>query len=313
MALEESDRTVVMVYPYLAMAFLSTRIKSLGEITLSINEGICSIMSNNVGNMLGALTGVILTNVLSTEQLHDWGWRIPFLLGILLGFVGLYMRNTLEDTPAYVQVKKEQTIEKNPIVAAVQDNLIGIIKAMGITVIWTVSFYILLTFMPTYINKILKLPLNISLLSNFFSYIILILLIPVMGHLSDKIGRKPILLASCIGFAVFTYPLFIFISDGNFIKLVIAQLILGVFLAMFSGPGVAFIAEIFPTKTRMSTLSIGYNIVTTFAGGMAPFIATYLISVTGNNLSPAFYLIAAAVVSIVAILSLEETYDKPLK
>jgi len=265
------------------------------------------------GLMLGALTGVILTNVLSTEQLHDWGWRIPFLLGILLGFVGLYMRNTLEDTPAYVQVKKEQTIEKNPIVAAVQDNLIGIIKAMGITVIWTVSFYILLTFMPTYINKILKLPLNISLLSNFFSYIILILLIPVMGHLSDKIGRKPILLASCIGFAVFTYPLFIFISDGNFIKLVIAQLILGVFLAMFSGPGVAFIAEIFPTKTRMSTLSIGYNIVTTFAGGMAPFIATYLISVTGNNLSPAFYLIAAAVVSIVAILSLEETYDKPLK
>jgi MHS family proline/betaine transporter-like MFS transporter len=184
---------------------------------------------------------------------------------------------------------------------------------MGLTLLWTVSFYILLTFMPTYINRILKLPLNLSLLSNFFSYILLLIFIPIMGHLSDKIGRKPILLTSCLGFAILTYPLFVFISDGVFWKLVLAQVIMGVILSMFSGPGVAFIAEIFPTKVRYSTLSIGYNIVVALAGGMAPFIATYLIAVTGDNLAPAYYVIATAVVSFISIMSLEETYNKPLK
>ena len=98
--------------------------------------------------------------------------------------------------------------------------------------------------MPSYINKVLKLPLHISLASNFFSYVLLIILIPFMGHLSG-IGRKPLLLASCLGFALFTYPLFVFISDGGFWKLVIVQMILGVFLAMFSGPGLCSLVTLF--------------------------------------------------------------------
>lgn len=265
------------------------------------------------GLMLGSLTGLILTNVLAKEALHSWGWRLPFIFGILLGIIGWYMRVKLEDTPAYQKVEESAEVVKNPITTAVRTNYKGIIQAMGMTVIWTVSFYILLTFMPSYINKILKLPLNQSLLSNFFSYILLVIFIPLMGHLSDRIGRKPLLLTSCIGFAIFTYPLFMFVSDGSFMKLVIAQLILGLFLSMFSGAGVAFIAEIFPTNVRYTTLSIGYNIITALFGGMAPFIATYLVAATKNNLSPSFYVIGAAIVSFIAILTLPETYDKPLK
>lgn len=265
------------------------------------------------GLMLGSLTGVILTNVLAKEALHSWGWRLPFIFGILLGVIGWYMRVKLEDTPAYQKVEESAEVVKNPISTAVRTNYKGIIQAMGMTVVWTVSFYILLTFMPSYINKILKLPLNQSLLSNFFSYILLVIFIPLMGHLSDRIGRKPLLLTSCIGFAVFTYPLFMFVSDGSFMKLVIAQLILGLFLSMFSGAGVAFIAEIFPTNVRYTTLSIGYNIITALFGGMAPFIATFLVAATKNNLSPSFYVIGAAIVSFIAILTLPETFDKPLK
>ena len=265
------------------------------------------------GLMLGSLTGVLLTNILTTAELQSWGWRIPFILGISLGAVGYYMRTKLEDTPAFVEVEEKHEVVQDPLKTAIKSNYIGIIKAMGMTFIWTVSFYILLAFMPTYINKILKLPLNVSLLSNFFSYILLLLFMPLMGHLSDKIGRRPVLLASCFGFLIFTYPLFVFISDGNFYKLVMAQIILGVFLSMFSGPGVAFIAEIFPTKVRCSTLSIGYNIMVALAGGMAPFIATYLVAYTGDSLAPSYYVIIAAFVSIIAIWSLEETYNKPLK
>lgn len=265
------------------------------------------------GLMLGSLAGVILTNVLTKDELNAWGWRIPFLLGILLGVVGWYMRVKLEETPAYQKVEESDQVVESPIAAALGSNRTSVLKAMGMTLIWTVSFYILLTFMPTYINKILKLPLNQSLLSNFFSYILLVIFIPIMGHLSDKYGRKRFLLVSCLGFAVLTYPLFVLASSGSFLTLVFVQLVLGLFLSMFSGPGVAFIAEIFPTNVRYSTLSIGYNIITAIFGGMAPFIATYLVSVTHNNLSPSFYVIVSAVISGLVIRTLPETFDKPLK
>ena len=265
------------------------------------------------GLMLGSLTGIILTNVLTKEALYSWGWRLPFLFGIGLGIIGWYMRSKLDETPAYQKVEKSEEVVKNPISTAIRTNFKGILKAMGFTLNFTIPFYILLTFMPSYINKMLKLPLNLSLLSNFFSYILLIIFIPIMGHLSDKIGRKPILLMSCTGFALFTYPLFMFISDGNFMKLVFAQLILVLFLSMFCGPGVAFIAEMFPTNVRYTTLSIGYNIIVAVFGGMAPFIATYLVATTKNNLSPAYYVIGGAVVTFLTILTLPETYDKPLR
>lgn len=235
------------------------------------------------------------------------------MFGISLGIIGWYMRTKLDETPAYQKVEESEKVVKNPISTAVRTNLKGIIKAMGFTVIWTVSFYILLTFMPSYINRMLKLPLNLSLLSNFFSYILLVVLIPIMGHLSDKFGRKPLLLMSCLGFALFTYPLFMFIGDGNFMKLVFAQLILAFFLSMFAGPGVAFIAEMFTTNVRYTALSIGYNLITATFGGMAPFIATYLVATTKNNLSPSYYVIGAAAISFFTILTLPETYDKPLK
>ena len=270
-------------------------------------------VSNIGGVMFGSLTAVILTYSLSQQSLYAWGWRLPFVFGITLGAVGWYMRTKLEDTPAYKKVEDSKQIEKSPVKTAFANNYVGIIKAMGLTAIWTVAYYILLIFMPTYINKMLHLPLNRSLLSNFFSFILLLLLMPVFGHLSDKIGRKPVLLTSCLGYAVCTYPLFVWIGDGNFMKLVVAQLILGIFLAMFSGAGIAFSAEIFPTAVRVSTLSIGYNIMVAAAGGMAPFIATYLIKVTGNNVAPAFYVVIAAIVSGIATLTLPETYNKPLK
>ena len=265
------------------------------------------------GLMLGSLVGVILTNVLSPEMLHAWGWRIPFVFGIVLGFVGWYMRLKINDTPAYQEAESKSDVTDSPIINGVKTNYIGILKAMGLTLGWTVSFYILLTFMPTYINKILKLPLNLSLLSNFFSYIVLMFFMPVMGYLSDRIGRKPVIAMSCLCFALFTYPIFMFISDGSFTKLVIAQLALGFFLSMFSGPCVAFIAEIFPTNVRCSTLSIGYNVVVALAGGMTPFIATYLVSITNNNLAPSFYVIGATVITLLTLFTLEETFNKPLK
>ena len=266
-----------------------------------------------VGLTLGSLVGFLLTHYLAKEALTSWGWRIPFIFGIVLGYIGWYIRRKIKDTPSFVKLEEAHQIKANPLVASLsRSNLVGIIKAMGMALGWNAGFYILLTFMSTYINTVLKLPLNLSLLSTFFSSILLIVLMPIMGHISDKIGRKPVLITACLGFLFCTYPLFQFMSDGSFIKVLLAEFVLAVFLSMFSGAAVAFIAEIFTTQVRTSSL-VGYNICAAVGGGMAPFFATYLITVTGNNSSPAFYLIAMVIIALVAILSLPETYNKPLK
>jgi MHS family proline/betaine transporter-like MFS transporter len=265
-----------------------------------------------VGLTIGTLTGFVLSNYLAKEALLSWGWRVPFLLGIVLGYVGWYIRSKIEDTPSFVKVEESHEVMENPLVASLKANLLGIIQAMGMALGWNAAFYILLAFMSTYINTILKLPLNLSLLSSLFSSILLIVLMPIMGILSDKIGRKPVLITACLGFIFCTYPLFEFMADGSFMKVLFTELVLAIFLSMFSGAGVAFIAEIFKTQVRTSSL-VGYNIMAALAGGMGPFFATYLIKTTGSNSSPAFYVIGLIIISLVAIVSLPETYNKPLK
>lgn len=268
--------------------------------------------STMVGFMGGSLFGVILTNTLNNTDLYAWGWRIPFLFGAVLGIVGLYMRLKLDETPAFQAVEKSNEITKNPLTEVVRTNGKQMLKMMGMTIIWTVSVYTLISFMPSFTNKMLKLPLNQALLAQFLAMLVLVILIPIIGAISDKVGRKPFVLISAAGFAIVTYPLFSFASHGGFARIFIMELVLIIFLSMYSGVGVAYQAELFPTKLRYSA-SVGYNIMIAIFGGMAPFINTFLISVTKSNISPAYYVIGAAVVSFIVMLSIEETFNKPLK
>lgn len=269
--------------------------------------------STGGGLLLGSITATIFTTSFPQAALNAWAWRLPFLLGIVVGLIGLYLRLRIDETPKFQAVAKSEKVAKAPLMETLKKHPKEILMAMGFTVHWTVSYYFLLTYMPTYFTKIIKLPMDKALLSNVIVLIFFIAIIPLMGYLSDRFGRKPLLLASTIGFAILAYPLFSVMGKSGFAMIVAGQMILSVFIAAFSGPGPAAIAEIFPTEVRSSALSVGYNISVAVFGGTAPFISTYLISKTGNNLSPTYYVIACAVITTLTLFKLKETYKDQLK
>jgi MFS transporter, MHS family, proline/betaine transporter len=265
------------------------------------------------GLLVGSAMGGLLGTVLSEDALNAWGWRIPFILGMVVALVGLYLRLRVEDTPAFRIIEEKEEITEAPVKKSFTAHWRESLTAIGFTVAWTVAYYILLTYMPTYVSETLGIPLTQALLSNAIGLVVLMALIPFTAALSDRIGRKPLLIAFSALIALLTYPLFLLASTQVLAFIVLAQVLFGVIISLFSGPGPAALVEMFPTNVRYSALGVSYNIAVAAFGGTAPFIATYLISRTGSNFSPGFYLIAAAVVTLIVVSTMKETYREPLR
>ena len=182
----------------------------------------------------------------------------------------------------------------------------------GLTLHNTVAYYIPIIYMTSYIVSIAKLAPSSALWIGTSCLLVFVILIPIWGALSDRIGRKPLLLLSSGGYIILAYPLFMMASSGSAMLALIAQMVMIVFLSFFSGACPAAYSEILPTRVRYTALSIGYNIAVAVFGGFAPFIATWLIGVTGSNLAPSYYLIAAATITFLVVLKIRETAFEPL-
>jgi MHS family proline/betaine transporter-like MFS transporter len=258
------------------------------------------------GLLLGSGVTALLSSVLTADQLEAWGWRLPFLLGGILAPLGIYMRRNIEETPAFQRVREEPQAAH-----AVPPLQLGA-RAFGFTVVWTTAYYILLSYMPTFTQKYAGLGRSEALWSNTLGLLVLVVFAPLAGWWSDRIGRKPLLLACCVALALLSYPLFqLMLAQPTLATVMTVQVLFGLIIAAFSGPGPAAIAEIFPTHARSTWMSAGYSLSVAVFGGFAPFVATWLIARTGSPLSPTWYVIAAAMVSTLVIASLRETaHDK---
>jgi MFS transporter, MHS family, proline/betaine transporter len=266
-------------------------------------------MSVVAGLLLGSGVAALFNTFLTPEQMDAWGWRVPFLLGGILGPVGLWMRRTIDETPAF---KKAIAA---PSVAAPGDPSPWLLagRAFGFTIVWTVCFYVLLSYMPTYTQKYLKLSASAALWANTIGLLALVIFIPMMGILSDRIGRKPLLLACCIAFILLPYPIFSYLLSGvGYTELILVQILFALMISTFSGAGPAAIAEMFPTRTRSTWMTSGYALAVAIFGGFAPFIAVWLIDRFASPLAHTFYLIAAAIVSTIVIVTLRETAHEDL-
>jgi MFS transporter, MHS family, proline/betaine transporter len=263
--------------------------------------------STAAGLLFGSLLVALMHAVLTTEQLHSWGWRLPFLLAAPFGLIGRYIRVRLEDTPKFRQLEQTHHVAKAPIKELLGTHKRAMVIAFGVTCLNAVAFYIILSYMPTYLSTEMGVGEAESFLATTLSLAAYIVFIFFMGSLSDRFGRKTMLIAASVLFIVLTVPLFNALGAAGFVGIVMIQILFGALLTMNDGTLPCFLSEIFPTKVRYSGFAFTFNSANAIFGGTAPLIATWLISITGNKLAPAWFLVAAAVVALGAMLASRET------
>lgn len=263
---------------------------------------------------LGLLTGValvaLLVQTLPEAQMKDWGWRVPFLLALPMGLVALYLRLKLDETPNFVASKKAEpkvqktAAEKASAIATAKAIVLGIGRMMG----WSAGGYTFLVVMPSYLQTSLHATFLQALVATVLANVGFALAILPSGWLSDKIGRKKVMMIAVFAVIVLSFPLLHLLQnpERSLLAKGIAVLIAGATIGMIAGPGPAMLAEMFPNRVRYTGLGLSYSLSNAVFSGCAGLIITGLIKETGNLDIPAYYVVATCVVSLFALMSLRK-------
>lgn len=253
----------------------------------------------------GALIGAGLAAALTQADLDAWGWRIPFLLALPLGLVGLFLRLRMEDTPAFRAEQRNQSLEASPMRAVLTTEWRSIVRASGIVTGWTTSTFLLI-FLPSYLPTAFGYSAAQALLAASAGLLVYTVGCPLVALVSDRIGRRPILLIASIGGAGTAFPVFLLFTTRTTVSAVFGFVLIGVVLACYGAAGSTAISELFATRTRYSALSLSYSVPVSLFGGFSPVVATGLYKATGSGTAPAFYVGAASLVALLAVIGLRE-------
>jgi len=268
--------------------------------------GSWQITGQLMANVLGATLGAGLTLLFTQQQLIAGAWRIPFFVGLAIVPILLYMRARLVEPDALR--KDRATAQKaafaNDLKSPGRNYLIG----MGMVVASAVSFYVTFGYTVTYAKEVLKLPLMQSFLVQMIAAIVMVIVVPIAGAVSDRYPRKPLLLVSLIGYFVSLYPLYSWvIAEPTILKLLVAQVVIGFFSAFFLGVYCTTLVELFPVRIRSTSLSIVNNVAVLISGGFAQFFVTWLIALTASPLAPIFYVTIGVGLGLISVLAMRPT------
>ena len=259
-----------------------------------------------MAKFLAALFGVGLTTAISSQQLHSWGWRVPFLFGLLVGPVGIYIRRKVDETPEFLHTTHTRT----PVLEVFATEKTGLVLGAGLVAVGTASTYFSI-YMPTFATTRLHLPPATGYIVTIVLALISMVLCPVAGHIADKVGYTRMMLPAAILMLLSYYPLFLLITRHPGLPTLLVGLIYdALLLVAYVSALPAVMATIFPARTRVTGLSLSYNLGVTLFGGFAPAIFTWLTATTHDNTSPSFYLMAMAVVSITALVTIRRRYSQ---
>ncbi|MDM9560432.1 glycine betaine/L-proline transporter ProP [Bordetella petrii] len=273
------------------------------------------------GFVLGAGLVVLLQSTLGEQAFLDWGWRVPFFVAGPLGLLGLYLRHAAEETPAFTEqlakMEKEDrdAVQERPSVSfreVFSKYRKALLVCIGMVLVTNITYYMLLTYMPTYLSSSLGYSEEHGVLIIVVVMIGMLFVQPVVGFFSDKVGRKPFLLTGSVGLLLLALPAYQFIGTDNTGLIFLGLLIIAVLLNCLTGVMASTLPALFPTRIRYSALASSFNVAIIIAG-LTPTVAAWLVEGTGNLMMPAFYLMAAAVVGLITSFFLPETANRPLR
>jgi MFS transporter, MHS family, proline/betaine transporter len=254
--------------------------------------------SQGVAAVLASAFGVVMTTALTPDELNSWGWRLPYVFGLLIAPIGFYIRSHVEETPTFLAAEAART----PLKDVVTHQFDRVLLAIGLVIVSTSSNYLIL-YMPTFAIAQLSLPASTGFIATLLGGLILSTGSPFIGHWSDKVGRTRIMQGATVLFILSAYPAFVLLTTYPVLATVVAITCwLSLLKTAYSGVLPSLMAEVFPARTRGTGMALSYNISVPIFGGFAPFFAEYAIKLTGDRHAPSFYLVLTALVSLAVLV-----------
>lgn len=274
--------------------------------------GSMSLFGTTTGILLASAVCGLVSSSMSPEDLISWGWRIPFLLGSITGIAAFFLRKIVEESNIFRELIKSGKASKSPIKESLMKHWRPVLIILSATIMFAVSFYLIFIYIITFGIRFGGMPLSQILNINTINLALITLLIPLAAYFSDRVGRKPALIIGCVGMIFVGIFFFNIFAGESLTNKIIIQLTGGIFMVIFAGAFAPFMVESFPTRVRMSGISLGNVIGFSVFGGSAPLIASYLISSTNDINAPGIYLAVCSVISLIAVLTIKETYKNEL-
>jgi MHS family proline/betaine transporter-like MFS transporter len=275
---------------------------------------LCALVQTGAlaGSLLAALIVTFLFTVLGDDLMNDWGWRIPFLLAIPLGVVGLLIRARLAETPAFEATDEADATPSAPILELVRDHRAATLRCVGLSILLFSAYYVVYVYVNIHLQNFVGMPARTAFWSTSLCLAVAVACMPLFGALSDRVGRRPVFIGASIAAVVLPLPGFMLLESGT-VGAIGAHAVLGLIDSALMGAALSAYAEMFPTRVRYTGIALGFNLGAALAGGTAPYICTWLVSNTGSSLSPAWFLIGTAVITLLTALTMPETKGANLK
>lgn len=269
-------------------------------------------MSAGIGALSGSGLVLAITSIFGQTAVEAWAWRLPFLIAGPIGLGAFWLRLRIEETPAFRLHLEREGAAQAPLREALRDDWRSIVKCLGVAISHGIPYYLILAYLPSYLVSTGRLSSGQALAASGLAFLGSVIVIPFAAALSDRVGRRPVAFTAALAYLVVALPLFRIVV-GSTPEVVIATMAsVGVLMGMYGSAPFCMMTELFPTRTRYSAMSVGYNVAMVLFGGTAPLISASLTKLTGNPSSPAYFMMGGAVLSIFAILASPETSRVPI-
>jgi MFS transporter, MHS family, proline/betaine transporter len=267
------------------------------------------MFGSTVGFLLGSAIASLMSNLLGEAAFAAWGWRVPFLLGAVIAVCGATLRRHMTEPAALATARP---VVGAPVVAALRDHWRPVLQIIALSLVNAVGFYMLWVYATSYLTERMHIPTTMALDINTLSLVAMLPAVTIAAALSDRIGRKPVLYFVSVGSLLLAWPLWWLMQHHSFVLILASQIGFAVLYGAGYAGLSAVMVETFPAGVRCSASAIGYNLCLGLFGGTTPLVATYLVQRTADDFSPAYYLMATAVISLIATIRLRETAQEPL-